>query len=49
MLANHGLEALSKDAGLRAGLNVHRGQVTHSGVAESFGLPYAEYPGAAKT
>ena len=48
MLANHGLEALSKDPGLKAGLNAHRGQITHPGVAESFGLPYYDYPGTNK-
>ena len=31
--------ALREDAHLRAGLNVHDGRVTHSAVAEAFGLP----------
>jgi alanine dehydrogenase len=37
-LADLGLEALAKDRGLRAGLNVHRGDLTHEAVAESLGL-----------
>jgi alanine dehydrogenase len=32
--------ALRKDAHLRAGLNVHEGQVTYKAVAEALGLPY---------
>ncbi|MBC8144716.1 MAG: alanine dehydrogenase [bacterium] len=35
-------EALSRDAGLRAGLNIHDGVVTHAGVAEAFGMEYEE-------
>jgi len=38
-LADHGLQALLKDQGLRAGLNVHRGQIAHEAVAMSLGLP----------
>ena len=38
-LANGGLDALARDVGLRAGLNVHRGHVTHPAVAASLGLP----------
>jgi alanine dehydrogenase len=33
-------EALAGNAGLRGGLNVHRGKVTHAGVAQDLGLPY---------
>lgn len=32
--------ALREDAALRHGLNVHRGQITHPGVAEAHGFPY---------
>ncbi len=37
-LADEGLACLKNDAGFRAGLNIHAGQLTHSGVANSFGL-----------
>lgn len=38
-LADHGIvDALRKDAHLRAGLNVHRGHLTHPGVARALGL-----------
>ncbi len=37
-LAGKGLGALARDPGLRAGLNVHRGHVTHAAVAASLGL-----------
>lgn len=40
-LADHGLAAL-KDPHLRAGLNVHKGQVTYRPVAESLGLEYVD-------
>ncbi|MFA5985627.1 MAG: alanine dehydrogenase [Methylococcaceae bacterium] len=40
LLADFGLEALTSHAELRAGLNIHRGQVTHPGVAAAFDLPY---------
>ncbi|WP_342643878.1 alanine dehydrogenase [Rhodoligotrophos ferricapiens] len=39
-LARYGIEALARNPHLRAGLNVHRGQVTHKAVAESLGLPF---------
>lgn len=40
-LANKGYKrALADDAHLCAGLNVHRGHVTHSAVAEALALPY---------
>ena len=40
-LANKGLErACAEHAGLRAGVNIWRGNVTHRGVAESQGLPF---------
>ncbi len=34
--------ALAEDPHLRAGLNVHRGQVTHEAVAAALGRPYVE-------
>lgn len=37
-LASGGLGAIASDAGLRAGLNVHRGYITHPAVAASLGL-----------
>lgn len=40
-LANFGYrEAMKRDRGLMQGLQIHRGQVTHPGVAEDLGLPY---------
>ena len=39
-LADHGLAALAKNPHLRAGLNVHRGKITHKAVAESLGLVF---------
>jgi alanine dehydrogenase len=40
-LAEHGVEgAISKDPGLRLGVNVARGHVTHPAVAEGVGLPF---------
>jgi alanine dehydrogenase len=39
-LADRGLGALSADAHLRRGLNVHAGQVTWRPVAEALGLPF---------
>ncbi len=39
-LAERGLDALREDPGLRDGLNVHRGHLTHAAVAESLGLEY---------
>jgi alanine dehydrogenase len=41
-IASRGLQALAADAGLRAGLNVHRGRITHPAVAQAIGLP--SYP-----
>ena len=41
-LANHGLAALQRDAGLLNGLNVHAGQVTQQAVAELLGYRYCE-------
>ena len=41
-LAEHGWrEAMARDAGLAAGLNVHDGAVTHASVARALGLPEA--------
>lgn len=37
-LANEGLACLKADSGFRAGLNICRGQLTHAGVAQSFGV-----------
>ncbi len=39
-IANGGLDAILGDARLRAGLNVHRGEITSQPVAESIGVPY---------
>ena len=42
-IANLGYrEALQQDAGLRAGLNLHLGQLTQAGVAEDLALPYID-------
>ena len=42
-LAGKGVaRALAEDRHLRAGLNVHRGGITHPAVAEALGLPLAE-------
>lgn len=41
-LAEHGEEALRRDAHLRNGLNVCRGHITHAGVATSLQLPFVE-------
>jgi alanine dehydrogenase len=38
-LADRGLAALGDDPHLAAGLNVHRGAVTHAAVADALGLP----------
>lgn len=41
-LANAGLkQALENDPGLRDGLQIHRGKVTHAGLAQDVGRPYA--------
>jgi len=37
-LAAGGLRALASDLGLRAGLNIHRGYLTHKAVADSLGM-----------
>jgi alanine dehydrogenase len=37
-LAREGLAAIASNPGLRSGLNVHRGKVTHAAVAQSLGL-----------
>jgi alanine dehydrogenase len=39
-LAGKGLAALAGNPHLAAGLNVHRGHLTHKAAAESLGLPY---------
>jgi alanine dehydrogenase len=43
-LADQGLSAIAVDPGLRSGLNVHRGAVTHRAVAESLGIPFVADP-----
>jgi alanine dehydrogenase len=46
-LADHGWSAaISKDAGLARGLNVHAGQLTHEAVATALGLDYRAYRAA---
>ena len=42
-LADRGLDALSDDAGLANGLQVHAGQVTHRGLAEDVKRPFRSY------
>jgi alanine dehydrogenase len=42
-LAADGVKAILRDPHLKAGLNVHRGKVTHPAVAKSLGLPF-EHP-----
>jgi alanine dehydrogenase len=37
-LAAQGLLALEADAGLRAGLHVHAGQIAHAGLAQDLGV-----------
>jgi len=37
-LAAQGLDALDADAGLKAGLHVHAGRITHAGLAQDLGL-----------
>jgi alanine dehydrogenase len=44
-LADRGLDALSEDAGMANGLQVHAGQVTHRGLAEDVKRPYLAFPG----
>ena len=41
-IAEHGLDALRADPHLRAGLNVHRGQITEPHVAAAMGAPYID-------
>ena len=41
-LAQHGLSALTHDAGFMQGLNVHQGQITCAAVAEALSLPYTD-------
>ena len=41
-LADKGLRALRDNPALRRGLNTHKGQVIHPGVAAAFGLPCGE-------
>lgn len=41
-LADLGLGALQSDSGLRAGLNIFRGQLTQAGVAESFSMAFID-------
>jgi alanine dehydrogenase len=41
-LASSGVRAILRDPHLKAGLNVHKGMVTHPAVAESLGLPYRD-------
>ena len=41
-LAETGLAALQTDAGFRAGLNTYRGQLTQTGVADSFSIPFTD-------
>jgi alanine dehydrogenase len=46
-LADHGWNAaISKDAGLARGLNVHAGQLTHEAVASALGMDYRAYRAA---
>lgn len=40
-LAKNGFGAIIQDPHLRAGLNVHRGRITHNAVADSLGLPFS--------
>jgi len=45
-LANKGFAAVLENPHLRAGLNVHRGRVTHKAVAESLGLLFSPIEGS---
>ena len=36
-LASQGLAAIEADAGLKAGLHVHAGRITHAGLAQDLG------------
>jgi len=42
-LADQGLSMLARDAGLRAGLQVYAGELTHPGLAEDLKRPYVPY------
>jgi alanine dehydrogenase len=46
-LADHGLDALARDRGLRLGVNVAGGQVTHAAVAQSLDMPFVPLEEAA--
>jgi alanine dehydrogenase len=40
-LADHGVQAaIARDPGLRSGVNVAAGQVTHAAVAQGVGMPF---------
>ena len=41
-LANNGEDAL-KTIKFKDGINIYKGEVTHIGVSEAFGLPYKEF------
>ena len=41
-LAEKGIRAVLDDPHLRAGLNVHRGEITHAAVAKSLALPFKD-------
>ncbi|MDO8345691.1 MAG: alanine dehydrogenase [Cellvibrio sp.] len=41
-LADSGLAVLNSDAGFRAGLNIHHGQLTQAAVGYSFGIPFSD-------
>ena len=45
-LADRGLAALAENPHLRAGLNIHRGAITHPAVAAALDLPYKVAEGA---
>lgn len=47
-LADKGLAGLSTDSGFLQGLNLHRGQITHSAVAASFGMAWVDANSALK-
>ncbi|MBI3667138.1 MAG: alanine dehydrogenase, partial [Acidobacteria bacterium] len=49
LLADLGLErAVEENAALRAGVNTYRGELVHSGVAESQGLPWHDLAAVAR-
>ena len=45
-LAKKGFAAVMENPHLRAGLNIHRGRITHKAVAESLGLAFSPVDGA---